>query len=103
MQGAHPFTHTATLQRCCGAARSLVMWGVGPGVLDGPGAVARARCIATVAALVRLCVAHPVAHSQSQRQKPRDIVISLDLLDVIMKDDFSVSVSVHLVRGHGVD
>ena len=35
----------------------------------------------------------PVAHSQSQRQKPRDIVISLDLLGVIMKDDFSVSVS----------
>eukprot|EP01048_Picozoa_sp_COSAG05_P009017 COSAG05_NODE_715_length_7805_cov_5.098235_1_plen_243_part_00 len=38
VQGAHPFTHTATPQRCCGAARSLVMWGVGPGVLDGPGA-----------------------------------------------------------------
>ena len=34
----------------------------------------------------------PVAHPQSQRPTPRDIVISLDILSVIMKDEFSVSV-----------
>ena len=44
----------------------------------------------------------PVAHSQSQRQKPRDIVISLDLLDVIMKDDFSVSVHTCIGGNHSV-
>ena len=36
----------------------------------------------------RLLLAHP----QSQRPTPRDIVISLDILNVIMKDEFSVSV-----------
>ena len=40
-----------------------------------------------------------VAHPQSQRPTPRDIVIPLDILSVIMKDEFSVSVQIFDGRG----